>query len=81
MKILFFLFLFVTSAYGTTPTIGIEEQADNLIYALEENETNMSQVWAWDVVRVRTVLELGVEIPMISKFSINPEVELFFSKI
>jgi hypothetical protein len=31
-------------------------------------------------IRIRKVLEVGIEIPIISKFSLNPEVEFYFKR-
>lgn len=36
--------------------------------------------WEWSVVRVRAILEMGIKVPVLASFSVNPEVELFFVK-
>lgn len=36
--------------------------------------------WSWNVVRVRAVLELGIRVPLLTSFNVNPEVELYFVK-
>ena len=36
--------------------------------------------WSWSQVRVRTILEMGIEVPVLASFSINPEIELYFTK-
>jgi hypothetical protein len=76
MKILLFLLFTFSAAFAQMPAEEIETDVEKIACALEESE----EVLAWDVVRVRTVLELGVEIPAISKFSLNPEVEFYFVK-
>ncbi len=34
----------------------------------------------WSLVRVRTILEMGIKVPVLASFSINPEIELYFTK-
>ncbi len=34
----------------------------------------------WDVVRVRAILEMEVNVPLVTKISVNPEIELYFTK-
>ncbi len=64
-----------------TPDFELQKQAEDLSLALEAtDDSTAGRAWAWDLIRVRTVLELGVEIPVITKFSINPEVEFHFVK-
>ncbi len=59
----------------------VKAQAAAFSGALEAQSTQpASSDWVMHVVRIRTVLEFGVEIPLIAEFSINPEVELYFSK-
>ena len=36
--------------------------------------------WNWTVVRVRAILELGIKVPVLASFSVNPEVELYFTR-
>ncbi len=36
--------------------------------------------WKWKLVRVRTVLEMGIKVPVLASFSVNPEIELYFTK-
>lgn len=36
--------------------------------------------WNWNVIRVRAILEMGIKVPVLASFSINPEVELYFTK-
>lgn len=35
---------------------------------------------AWSVIRVRAILEMGIKVPLLISLSLNPEVELYFSK-
>lgn len=55
----------------------LEEQLVEYADVLNQQE---AQKMGWDVIRIRTVLQLGVDIPFISKFSVNPEVEFCFKK-
>ena len=36
--------------------------------------------WSWSLIRVRVILEMGIEVPVLASFSVNPEVELYFTK-
>ncbi|MES2526451.1 MAG: hypothetical protein V4598_05165 [Bdellovibrionota bacterium] len=36
--------------------------------------------WSWSMIRVRAILEMGIKVPVLASFSINPEVELYFIK-
>lgn len=74
---LFFTLIIGSSAFASTPDFELQKQAVDLSTALEQTAGHK---WAWDLVRVRTVLEVGIEIPLITKFSLNPEVEFHFVK-
>ncbi len=70
MKIAVILFLFSFSAFAQNAC-----EAEKISEVLEE-----SDVLFLELIRVRTVLEVSVEIPGISSVSVNPEIELYFSR-
>ncbi|HXH76483.1 MAG TPA: hypothetical protein VNJ08_16045 [Bacteriovoracaceae bacterium] len=80
--ILFFSLVIGASAFAADRVnLEVQEQAEVLSLALAENEmAPVGTAWHWDVIRVRAMLELGIEIPLISKLSINPEIEFQFVK-
>lgn len=75
MKILIFVLFFSFSAFAeTAPSCELNENVDKISEVLEGSDLFL------ELVRVRTALELGVNIPGITNFSVNPEVELFFTR-
>ncbi len=72
--------LIATRAFAQTEKFDLQYQAEEYSLILEEQETTTAHYWAWDIIRFRTVLELGINIPVIANFSVNPEVEFFFVK-
>lgn len=70
------LFLLIVS----TPVIAGEKDsaADFLVRCQDALEGRTD--WNWTVIRARVILEMGFEIPAIASVSVNPEVELYFTK-
>lgn len=79
-KFFFCLLLTVNFAQADSPHLEMMEQMEAYTQILDENEYSGEKSLAWDLIRVRTTLEIGVEIPLISKFSVKPEAEFYFSK-
>jgi hypothetical protein len=80
MKYTFLLLFNVMAAFAQDPIYEMEENIRSISSALEKSTLRNESTWQWDVIRVRAVFELGIEVPLISKFSLNPEVEFFFVK-
>ncbi len=74
MKVLIFVLLFSFNAFAEAPSCELNEDVDKITEVLEGSDLFL------ELVRVRTTLELGVDIPGITNFSVNPEVELFFTR-
>lgn len=70
----------IVQAFARDAKFEINQRAEAITYVLDNRTEIATADWDLDVVRVRTVLEFGVEIPFISKFLIKPEVELYFTK-
>jgi hypothetical protein len=75
MKILITLAFMTSAAMAQTPDFELIEKSELFTKTLNERSFSLSL----DSVRVRTVLEAGVEIPLISDFALAPEVELYFT--
>lgn len=74
----FFLLLIVTLPHARAQDL--ERQIESIGQSLDTGGSHsLGQQWPGEVIRIRTTLELGIEIPLVSKFSINPEVEFYFS--
>ena len=72
MKALFLIFLLSPAFAGE---VDVQELMDRCQASLEGKPQ-----WEWSVVRVRAILEMGIKVPVLASFSVNPEVELFFVK-
>jgi hypothetical protein len=74
------LFSFSSFANSIPETTNMSEELRDLAAPIESifNETLAS--WKMHRVRVRTRLEFGIEIPLLAKLKIKPEVELYFDK-
>lgn len=81
-KILFpFLLLVQVQAYAQSFDSDLDMQTEQFLAALNDEEaTIFKKKLDLNLIRVRTILEAGIDIPVISKFSIRPEVELFFGR-
>lgn len=66
------------TAKADVPEIEIHDKADSVAEALESVPVN--HIWAWDLIRVRLMLQGGIDIPFITRFSVNSEIELWFYK-
>ena len=75
MKTLITLAFMTSAALAQTPDFELAEKSELFTKTLNESSFSLSL----DSVRVRTVLEAGLEIPFISDFAIAPEVELYFT--
>lgn len=73
MKTLF-LFLFFVA-----PVMAAENDVQEFIESCQASLEGRAQ-WDWSVVRVRTIVELGIKVPVLASFSVNPEIEFFFVK-
>ncbi|MCF8060395.1 MAG: hypothetical protein K9K67_13925 [Bacteriovoracaceae bacterium] len=54
------------------------ESHENILYVLEREST--SSVWELNTVRVRLRATLSVEIPLLAKGKVRPEIELYYTK-
>lgn len=75
MKTFIASMLFSFSALATTPDFELAQTSEQFTSTLNQNTFSLSL----ESVRVRTILEVGVEIPLISDFALAPEVELYFT--
>lgn len=75
MKTLIASIFFSLSALASTPDFELAQTSEQFASILNQNTFSFSL----ESVRVRTVLEVGVEIPLISDFALAPEVELYFT--
>ncbi|MFP5492818.1 MAG: hypothetical protein ACLGG0_15050 [Bacteriovoracia bacterium] len=75
MKTLLASILFCFSALASTPDFELAQTSEQFASTLNQNSYSL----ALETVRVRTILEVGVEIPLISDFALAPEVELYFT--
>ncbi len=77
------LIFFSTSIIAATePGLLLEEKVDSFKDALRSHETvQIGKSVVLKQIRLRLILEAGVEIPGISDASINPEVELYFKRV
>lgn len=75
MKTIIASLFFSFSALATTPDYELAQTSEQFASTLNQNSFSLSL----ETVRVRTVLEAGVEIPLISDFALAPEVELYFT--
>jgi len=57
----------------------IADETQELINRCEEALRGESH-WDWNVVRVRVILETGISVPFLASFTVEPEVELYFTK-
>lgn len=73
----FFALVVGTSAFAQR--LDVQSQAEDFSLVLEEMPT-AGRYWSLELIRARLVLELGVKIPVIANFSVNPEVEFHFVK-
>ncbi len=81
LMFLFFTLLVGESAFARGVDFEVQKQAEDYSLALASTEmAPVARAWHWDQIRIRAILEVGVEIPVISKLSINPEVEFAFVK-
>jgi hypothetical protein len=78
MKYIAFALLFSYAAHAQTPERELNDQVQTITQILERESSDREI--ELQLVRVRTVLELGVEVPGITNLSVNPEVELYFTK-
>lgn len=69
-----FILLFALSSF--TAHAGDVQDLMNRCHESLRGETQ----WSWNVVRVRTILELGIRVPLLTSFNVNPEIELYFVK-
>jgi hypothetical protein len=75
MKTLIASILFSFSALSSTADFELAQTSEQFASTLNQNTFSLSL----ESVRVRTVFEAGVEIPLISDFALAPEVELYFT--
>jgi len=80
MKFTLVLLLAAAPAFAATVASELTKNSNTLTQFLDEKELEGPLAWHWDVIRVRTVLEVGVVVPLISNFSLNPEIELYLTK-
>ncbi len=59
--------------------IADENPVQNLIDSCQQSLEGRGD-WNWSVIRVRAILEMGIKVPVLASFSVNPEVELYFTK-
>ena len=67
------LFSFSSFTYANDE---VRELASPIESIFDETMTD----WKMHRVRVRTRMEFGIEIPLLAKFKIKPEIELYFDK-
>ena len=60
--------------------ISVNNEVRELASPIENVFDETMTSWEMYRVRVRTRLEFGIEIPLLAKFKIKPEIELFFDK-
>lgn len=72
-----FLLIFLLISAGATANS--EDEVQNLMVRCHESLEGKGHL-QWNLVRVRTILELGIQVPLLASFSINPEIEFYFSK-
>jgi hypothetical protein len=77
--ILGFLFL-APYSLGATPLVEIEDQLKNYSEVLESSTMTGGKELILTSIRVRSILEFSITIPTISKASLNPEIDLHFTK-
>lgn len=75
MKTFFLLILVSTSSLA----FGAENPVQTLIGNCQQSLEGRGN-WNWSVIRVRAILEMGIKVPLLASFSVNPEVELYFTK-
>jgi hypothetical protein len=76
MRMVAWSLLFLIHSVNATD---FRNQIEAYSMALEEGRSS-KKAWECYLIRVRTILDFRLEIPFISSFSINPEVELHFVK-
>ncbi|HXH76486.1 MAG TPA: hypothetical protein VNJ08_16060 [Bacteriovoracaceae bacterium] len=79
---LFFTLLMSASAFSAEKaSMEVQKQAEAFSLALAENEISpVGSAWHWDLIRFRTILEVGIEIPWVAELKFDPEIELHFVK-
>ena len=77
MKTLAILLFFASCAIAQTPSVLVENELENYIAALALDK---EQGRVLEAIRIRTLLELGINIPGVTNFSVNPEIEFVFNK-
>lgn len=75
MKYFIISFFSLTVAHASLPEFELAQTSEAFTQTLNASTVPFSL----EGIRVRTVLEAGVEIPLISDFTLAPEVELYFS--
>lgn len=76
------LLTIVFPVFANSSSFELQEQIEGVSSVLERSDLDRDfyySYWKLNTVRVRTILELGIEVPLITKFKIQPEIELYFS--
>lgn len=73
------LFLAVFLTFSSGAFAADERDVQNLIESCQSALVGKGN-WSWSLIRVRVILEMGIEVPVLASFSVNPEVELYFTK-
>ncbi len=84
MKAFLFSLIFSSTSIiaATDRGLVLEEKVDSFKDVLRSQETiQTGKSVVLRQIRLRLILEAGVEIPGISEASINPEVELYFKRV
>ena len=73
--------LICSSAFANIQPDSVANYVTAIDQALFETENELvSEKWFLQRIRVRVRLELGLEIPVLAKFKIKPEVDLYFDR-
>lgn len=80
MKLLFVMLSCFALSYGNDDLMLSHSIIDQSQVLNNSELDGVVRSLGWDVIRIRSVFELGVEVPYFTNFSINPEIELYFTK-
>ena len=75
MKPLILAALLMSSSVFSSDERDVQDLMDSCQQSLEGKAD-----WKGSLIRVRVILEMGIEVPVLATFSVNPEVELYFTK-
>lgn len=79
-QLLLLLTLTSTTLFASDNYVSARNQVQRLSNSLDNSLELTHYSFMMNKIRIRTRLEIGLEIPLIAKLKIKPEMELYFTK-